>query len=155
VTRGPPPGKGLKEAKQIASRLGETCENSKGRGTLYDFSIHLSSFTIAVRVRGTKMIAITAEDLVAAYPRDIARIRRVPATPVFIREIWVRTSAGTWQYFLILRDRIVEIPSELPPPEPGKSRLRGNAPGPDPKALPGIVPAAEHTYTCPFLGPPK
>ena len=155
MTRGPPSGKGLREAKEIASRIGETCENSKGRGTFYDFSIHLSWVTIGVRIRGTKLIAITADDLLAAYPRDVVRIRRVPATPVFIRMIWVRTSAETWQFFLVLHDRIVEILPLLPPPEPGKSRLRGNAPGPDPAALPGMVPAAEHTFTCPFLGPPK
>lgn len=155
MTRGPPSGKGLKEAKEIASRLGETCGNTKGRGMFYDFSIHLNSVTIGVRVRGTKLVAITADDLPTVYPRDISRIRRIPATPVFIREIWVRTSAETWQYFLILRDRIVEIPLKLPPPEPGESRLRGNSPGPDMAALPGMIPAAEHTYTCPFLGPPK
>lgn len=155
MTRGPPPGKGLKEAKEIASRLGETCENTKGRGTLYDFSIHLNSVTIGVRVRGTKLVAITADELPTAYPRDIACIRRIPATPVFIREIWIRTSAETWQYFLVLPDRIVEIPLEMPHPEPGKSRLRGNAPGPDLAALPDMIPATERTYTCPFLGPPK
>ena len=153
MTRGRPSGRGLKEAKEIASRLGEICENAKGRGTLYDFSIHLSSLTIAIRVRGTRLIAIPAEDLPTAYPRDIAWIRRVPVTPVFIRMIWIRTSAETWQYFLIQNDRIMEIPPLVPPPEPGRSRLRGNAPGPDPASFPVSIPAADRMFTCPLLAP--
>jgi len=153
MTRGPPPGIGLKEAKEIASRQGELCENTKGRGMLYDFSIHLNSLTISVRVRRTRLIAITPEDLLATYPRDITRIRRVPATPVFIREIWVRTSAATWQFFFVLADRIVEIPRATLPPDAGNPR-RGDSPGPDRSKIAGI-PVDKKNFVCPFLGPSK
>ena len=155
MTRGRPPGIGMKEAKEIAGRQGDLCQNTKGRGLLYDFTIHLLMLTICVRVRRTRLIAITSEDLLTAYPRDVARIRRVPATPVCIREIWVRSDAGTWQYFLVLDDRIVEIPGEILQQNGGDRYLRGDAPGPDRSALPGISPATGREFVCPFMVPSK
>lgn len=156
MTRGPPPGVGLKEAKALACRQGKFCQNTKGRGILYDFAVYLAFFTIHVRVRRTRMIAITPAEVLFAYGRDIARLRRVPATAVSLRELWVRTSVGTWQYFLVLDDQIVEIPAEaMPENVDNDRRLREDAPLPDRSTLPGIRPAPERAFVCPFMGPPK
>lgn len=142
----------MREAKAIAARQGRVCQNAKGRGLLYDFTVHLPHLTIAVRVRRTRLVAVGAEDLVPAYPRDIARLRRVPQTPVLIRELWVRTSCGTWQYFLVLDDRILEIPAEVMTDASVTRRLREDFPGPDRAPVAGAVPPAERPV-CPFLVP--
>ncbi len=43
------------------------------------------------------------------YQREIAHIHRVPLTVVTAREFWVRHPNGTWQFFLIRHDSVIEI----------------------------------------------
>jgi len=156
MTRGPPPGVGLKEARALANRQGKFCQNTTGRGILYDFAIYLAFVTIHVRVRRTRMISITPAEVLFAYERDIARIRRVPATAVSLRELWVRTSLGTWQFFLVLDDRIVEIPAEAMPENADNGRhLREDAPLPDRSTFPNMSSPRGGAFVCPFMGPPK
>ncbi|MGD0079083.1 MAG: hypothetical protein ABSB80_00365 [Methanoregula sp.] len=156
MTRGRPPDQALREAKAIARRQGKLCENSRGRGLLYDFAIHLAFLTIYVQVRRMKTVASTAEDILSACARDIARIRRVPATAVLIRELWVRSPTGTWRYFLVLDDLLVEIPPEAMPENMAGSRLlKEEAPGPDRSSLPGGAPVVGEGYYCPFMVPSK
>jgi len=156
MTKGRPPLQALKEAKTIAKRQGELCQNTKGRGILYDFAVYLALVTIHVRVRRTRMIAITPAEVLSAYGRDITRLRRVPATAVSIRELWVRTSAATWQYFLVLDDQIVEIPAEAMPENTDSDRhLREDALLPDRSTLPGMSPKKGGTFVCPFMGSQK
>jgi hypothetical protein len=147
---------GLKEAKALANRQGKFCQNTKGRGILYDFAVYLALVTIHVRVRRTRMIAITPAEVLFAYGRDITRLRRVPATAVSLRELWVRTSAATWQYFLVLDDQIAEIPAEAMPENADNGRhLREDALLPDRSALPGTSSPKRGTIVCPFMGLPK
>jgi len=156
MTRGPPPGVALREAQTLASRQGPFCQNTKGRGILYDFAIYLALVTVHVRVRRTRMIAISPAEVLEAYGRDIARLRRIPATAVSLRELWVRTSLGTWQYFLVLDDQIVEIPAQAMPENAGDDRhLREDALLPDRSTLPGMSSPHGETFVCPFTGLPK
>ena len=41
--------------------------------------------------------------------REIIRLRKVSLTAVVARELWVRSPRGSWQFFRILADRIIEI----------------------------------------------
>ena len=156
MTRGRPPDQALKEAKAIARRQGKLCENTRGRGLLYDFAIHLAFLTIYIQVRRMKTAAETADDILSVCARDIARIRRVPATAVLIRELWARSPAGAWRYFLVLDDLLVEIPAEAMPENMAGSRLlKEDAPGPDRSSLPGGTPVVRGGYYCPFMVPSK
>ena len=53
MARGRPPAPALQEAKTIALRQGTIGENTKGRGLLYDFTIHFMVVTIEVSIRWT------------------------------------------------------------------------------------------------------
>jgi hypothetical protein len=153
MTRGRPPYQALREAKAIALRQGRLCENTKGQGLLYDFSIHLALLTICVRIKRVKTPGHAHEEIISACQRDIIALRKVPATPVHIRELWVRSSAGGWQYFLVLDDLIVEIPPEaLPENMAGAKAIRGNAPGPA-RASAAVEHVPGGKYYCPFMVP--
>lgn len=153
MARGRPPGQALKEAKAIALRQGgKICENTKGRGLLYDFTIHFMLVTIAVAVKRTRVVTSDHTQILAGCKKEIARLRRVPASSVFVRELWVRSPIGTWQYFLVLDDLLVEIPPHLlPGNKTGERKLREDAPGPDRSVIPGGVPAAISGFVCPFM----
>jgi hypothetical protein len=154
MTRGRPPDQALREARTIARRQGKLCENTRGRGLLYDFALHLALLTIYVRVKRTRLVAPTMDDVLTIAKRDIARMRRIPATSVLVRELWVRGSAGTWQFWLVLDDRIVEIPAEAMPEALAKTRrLREDAPGP--ARSPEITLIVRGGFVCPFMASAK
>jgi len=156
MTRGRPPNQAITEAMGIAARQGRVCRNYKERGLLYDFTIHLALITICVQVKRIRATDGDMDRILSACHREIVRIRQVPATAVFLRELWVRSPAGVWQYFLVLDDRIVEIPKEAMPESPAGSRLlREKAPGPDRSSVTGEAPDPKGRYFCPFMRPPK
>ncbi|MCX6692264.1 MAG: hypothetical protein NTW33_09530, partial [Methanoregula sp.] len=43
------------------------------------------------------------------YEREIKHLARIPPTSVAAREFRVRSPRGIWQFFLIEKDRVVEI----------------------------------------------
>ncbi|MFA4875880.1 MAG: hypothetical protein WC586_00575 [Methanoregula sp.] len=152
MNRGRPPGQALKEAKAIALRQGKICENTKSRGILYDFTIHFMLVTIAVSVKRTRVVVSDHAQILASCKNEITRLRRIPASSVFVRELWVRSPIGTWQFFLVLDDLLVEIPPYLlPGNHAGIRQLREAAPGPDRSMLPGGMPAAISGFVCPFM----
>lgn len=153
MTRGRPPGQALREAKIIAKRQGKLCENTPGRGILYDFAIHLALALIYVRIKRIKREARTIEDIINACASDIARLRCIPPTAGLIRELWVRTPKGTWRFFAILDDRITEIPPEALPENFQARPLRENAPGPDQSTVSAIFPVPRERFICPFTMP--
>ncbi|MDD1693372.1 MAG: hypothetical protein LUQ71_01480 [Methanoregula sp.] len=154
MTRGRPPGQALREAKTIAKRQGKLCENTQGRGILYDFAIHLALALIYVRIKRIRREARTIEDIIDACASDIARLRRIPPTAGLIRELWVRTPKGTWRFFALLDDRITEIPPEsLPENFRVRQPLRENAPGPDRSSVTAGFPVQRERFICPFTMP--
>lgn len=150
MTKGRPPYQALKEAKAIAARQGELCENTKGRGLLYDFAIHLALLIIYVRVKRTKFVLHTIEEIVEACRPEIRNLRSVPATPGLACELWVRMPNGTWRFFIVTRDRITEIPPGSRPDNGCEQPLKGNAPGPDQSAVAGAMPVRWERFVCPF-----
>lgn len=153
MTRGRPPGQALREAKTIAKRQGKLCENTLGRGILYDFAIHLALALIYVRIKRIKREARTIEEIINACGSDIARLRLIPPTAGLIRELWVRTPKGTWRFFAIVEDRITEIPPESLPDNFRDRPLRENAPGPDQSTLSAAYPVPQERFICPFTMP--
>ena len=152
MNRGRPPGQALKEAKAIALRQAKICENTKGRGLFYDFTIHFMLVTIAVSVKRTRVVVSDHAQILTSCKKEIAQLRKVPASSVFVRELWVRSPVGTWQFFLVLDDLLVEIPPDLLPGNgTGKRQIKDAAPGPDRSVLPGGVPAAISGFVCPFM----
>ena len=150
MTKGRPPLQALGEAKTIAKRQGELCENTKGRGLLYDFAIHLALMLIYVRVKRLKYEAHTIEEILVACKLDIARLRRVPPTAGLFCELWVRNPNGTWRFFIIRDDLLVEIPPESPLDNSCARPIKENAPGPNRSIVSATFPIHREGFVCPF-----
>ena len=154
MTRGPWPQQALREAKIIAARQGSVCENTTGRGILYDFAIHLALAIIYVRVRRINREIRIYSDIDAACTDDINRLREIPATAGLVRELWIRSPKGTWQFFIVLDNEIVRIPPESMPEYAFARPLRENSPGPDQAAAGARFPIRREEFVCPFTVPP-
>ncbi len=109
MTRGNPPKTALDEAKAIASRRGGFLLIPGKRGDSFDLIIFEEFRTIFVKVKRSLTNFSWPREVLHQYEREIAHVHRVPLTTVTAREFWVRHPNGTWQFFLIRHDSIIEI----------------------------------------------
>ena len=109
MTRGRSPNTALAEAEAIAGRRGEVRLVPGKRGDGFDLIIFEEHRTIFVRMKRSLTTFTWPLEVLHQYQREIAHKHRVPLTVVTAREFWVRHPNGTWQFFLIRYDSIIEI----------------------------------------------
>ena len=109
MTRGRPPRQAIREAIAIAGKIGAVIDGSGLRGSSADLTIFCAHVTIFVGIRRTRIYINSILDIIDKYRDDLVRLRAIPLTGVVLRELWVRSPNGNWQYFRILKDGIIEI----------------------------------------------
>ncbi|MCX6698326.1 MAG: hypothetical protein NTV68_00125 [Methanomicrobiales archaeon] len=109
MTRGKVPSTALAEAEVIAGRRGEVRLVPGKRGDSFDLIIFEEHRTIFVKVKRSVTKFSWPLEVLHQYQREIAHVHRIPLTVVTAREFWVRHPNGTWQFFLIRHDSIIEI----------------------------------------------
>ncbi len=130
MTRGPLPKKAITKAREIGLDRGILLDAGDLEESHYEFSLFCPGSTVYVHVRRIRRHVTTPEEVKEEFGEDIGRIRRVPETPVASREIWVLSPWGSWQFFRIYNDSVVEIRRDGAP-------VIGPAPG-------GTLPAAKN-----------
>ena len=124
MTRGPLPKKAITKAREIALDRGILLDTGDLADSHYEFSLFCPGSTVYVHIRRIRRHVATPQDIEQEYGEDVGRIRRVPETPVASREIWVLSPWGTWQFFRVHNDCLVEIRRDGAPaagPAPGST----------------------------------
>jgi len=109
MTRGRKPIKALTEAEQIARKRGAVQVIPCARTNPFDLIIFEPHRNVFVKVKRSQTSFVYALEILHHYQRDIASLHRVALTSVTAREFWVRSPNGTWQFFLIRHDSVLEI----------------------------------------------
>jgi hypothetical protein len=109
MSKGRRPRKAIDEAKDIAGGRGDVEELVSKRGAAFDFIINEPDRVVYVKVKRSQSSFTYALEVLHKYQREIASLHRVALTNVTAREFWVRAPDGTWQFFLIRHDSILEI----------------------------------------------
>ncbi len=109
MTRGRRPRNAIDEAVEIASRRGDVEQVSGKRGIAFDFIIIEKDRVVFVKVKRSQTSFTYVMDVLFRYQRDLATLHRVALTHVTAREFWVRSPDGTWQFFLVRHDSVLEI----------------------------------------------
>ncbi|MDO9326549.1 MAG: hypothetical protein Q7T80_16485 [Methanoregula sp.] len=109
MTKGRRPLNALNEALEIAGRRGSVEEVAGKRGRRFDFIICEPDRDVFVKVIRSQTSFTFVLECLHRYQREIASLHQVALTRVTAREFWVRSPNGTWQFFLILHDSILEI----------------------------------------------
>jgi len=109
MTRGRPPRQAIREAKAIAEKLGTIVEIPCSSGSPADLMIFCTHVTFYIRVKRTRSHISDIADIVGKYKKELLFLCTIPLTDVAIRELWVRSPRGSWQYFRLLKDGIMEI----------------------------------------------
>ena len=112
MIRGPLPHEAIRQARRLASERGTVMDRDLFQRARLGFIIFCMSLTVFVRIRRSRSHILRPEDLAAAFPADVRLLRNIPLTAVVARELWLLAPWGTWQYFRILDDRIIEIRSD-------------------------------------------
>lgn len=124
MSRGRRPHVALGEAEDIAAKRGEVRVFPGSRGDSFDLMIFEAFRTVFVKVKRSLTKFSWPMEILHQYQREVAHVHRVPLTAVTAREFWLRHPNGTWQFFLIRHDSVVEVradgtftpPAELPVP---------------------------------------
>jgi hypothetical protein len=156
MTRGRPPVKAVKEAIGMAKSRGGVWEVPENAGLPFDFVIFSLFCTWFVKIRHTRSNVSAPEEILNLCNAVIREFRMMPESAVSARELWTLSPHGTWQFFRITADAIIEIRSDgsmipgtgtsLPDPHP----ILPGGPGiPGPGK--GVLPPVPWSTTCHYL----
>ena len=120
MTRGPRPHKALSEAIPIAKARGIIQLAMSGPERVFDIAIISKIPVTFARVMFAPEILATTRQLADDFKEEIAQLRIIARNAAITAELWLRSKHGTWRFFLVTPDSLVEIDRE------GKPLLAGS-----------------------------
>jgi hypothetical protein len=112
MTRGPRAHRALADAIPIAKARGLIQMAMGGPERIYDISIISKIPIIFASVAFAPKILASVPELVEYYRKDLARLRVIARDASVIIELWIRSRHGTWRFFQVTPDTLVEIDRE-------------------------------------------
>jgi hypothetical protein len=109
MSRGPPSRRALAEAIPIAHRRGTIQIAGRGPENLYDFTI-VSAIPVAfVRVSYCTRIHAPVAEFMMEFLDELLQLRMVTRHDAISRELWLRSRHGTWRFFRLTSEYLVEL----------------------------------------------
>jgi hypothetical protein len=107
--RGRPPGQTLKDAITLAFLRGmvQVCVNDPER--VFDFTITRTVPISFVKVRFCPKVLDTIAMIAEDFKEDIRLLRFVTNDPTISLELWLRSRYGTWRFFRVNGESVIEI----------------------------------------------
>jgi hypothetical protein len=109
MSRGPYPGRTLADALPIAAIRGTVHMVRLARGSLYDIVISTAVPVAFVRVKYADRILLTLAEAEVFYCETIIGLRAIVSTENISRELWLRSRHGTWRFFRVTGNGLVEL----------------------------------------------
>jgi hypothetical protein len=109
MSQGRRPLNALDEAVEIAEQRGSVEQVSGRRNNAFDFIIIEEFRTVFVKVKRSQTSFTYPLEILCRYPREVASLHRVALTRATVREFWCRAPDGSWQFFLVRHDSVVEV----------------------------------------------
>ena len=115
MSRGPPSHRALADAIPIARQRGTIQTAGRGPEKLYDFTI-VSVLPVAfVRVTYCARIHAPVAELAMEFQDILIRLRSITRHEAISRELWLRSRHGTWRYFRLIADYLIELSKDGQP----------------------------------------
>ena len=112
MSRGPRPHRALAEAIPIAKARGIIQLTMSGPERIYDISIISKIPVTFSRVMFAPAILATILQLAEEFKEEIAQLRLIARDTAITAELWIRSKHGTWRFFLVTPNSLVEIDRE-------------------------------------------
>lgn len=157
MTRGPQPQKAIQKAHDIGSRRGTVINALYASENLIDLTVFCAYVTVFVKVKRSRSNIRDLRDIMAQYPREIMQLRKIPQTVVAYRELWVLSPHGSWSYYRIYDDAIVEVRCDgtvITGSGRDAAQKTISSPGPAdvPPEVTNTTPSPGTGFICPFMG---
>ena len=112
MTRGPRPHRALVDAIPIAKARGIVQLALSGPERVFDIAI-ISKVPVAfARVMFAPAILATTRQLADDFKEEIAQLRIIARDAAITAKLWLRSKHGTWRFFLVTPNSLVEIDRE-------------------------------------------
>ncbi len=109
MSRGPRPHRALAEAIPIAKARGIIQLELGGPERVFDIAIISKVPITFARVMFAPEILATIQQLADDFREEIAHLRIIARDAAITAELWLRSRHGTWRFFLVTPDTLVEI----------------------------------------------
>ncbi len=109
MTRGPRPHRALAEAIPIAKARGIVQLALSGPERVFDIAIISKVPVTFARVMFAPEILATTQQLADDFKEEIAQLRIIARDAAITAELWIRSKHGTWRFFLVTPNSLVEI----------------------------------------------
>ena len=121
VSRGPRPHRALSEAIPIAKDRGIIQLAGLNPERIYDISIVSKIPVTFARVMFAPSILATIQELAEDFKDEIARLRIIARDAAVTAELWLRSRHGTWRFFVVTANTLVEIDRDGKPVVSGQT----------------------------------
>ncbi len=109
MSRGSRPHRALAEAIPIAQVRGIIQMSGLGPERVFDIAI-ISKVPVAfARVMFAPEILATIQQFADDFKEEIAQLRIIARDAAITAELWLRSKHGTWRFFLVTPNSLVEI----------------------------------------------
>jgi hypothetical protein len=112
MSRGPRPHRALEEAVPIAKARGIVQMTLSGPERVFDIAIISKVPVTFARVMFAPAILATIQELTDEFKEEVAQLRLVARDAAITAELWLRSKHGTWRFFLVTPNSLVEIDRE-------------------------------------------
>jgi hypothetical protein len=112
MTRGPRPHRALTEAIPIAKARGLVQLALSGPERVFDIAIISKVPVTFARVMFAPEILATIQKFADDFKEEIAQLRVIARDAAITVELWLRSKHGTWRFFLVTPNSLVEIDRE-------------------------------------------
>ncbi|MFA4823896.1 MAG: hypothetical protein WC593_01925 [Methanoregula sp.] len=109
MSRGPPSRRALADAIPIARQRGAIQVAGRGPEKLYDFTIVSVLPVVFVRVSYCAHIHAPAAELAGEFKDCLDRLCLITKHESISRELWLRSRHGTWRFFRLIAECLVEL----------------------------------------------
>jgi hypothetical protein len=109
MTRGPRPHRALAEAIPIAKARGIIQMAQSEPERVFDIAIISKVPVTFARIMFAPSILATIQKLADDFKEEIAQLRIIGRDAAITAELWLRSKHGTWRFFLVTPNSLVEI----------------------------------------------
>jgi hypothetical protein len=109
MSRGPSPRRALADAIPLAEKRGTVQHIPDGPEKLCDFVIWSAVPVAFVRVKRAERILASLPAIAQEFHEPITGLRLVASSVTISRELWPRSRHGTWRFFRVTGDGIIEL----------------------------------------------
>jgi hypothetical protein len=112
MTRGRPSLRAIEEGVGVAAKRGVVIEINPLKKSPFDLYIIRPNDVVAVKVKRVRSCIRETKEVSMMFKSEITEIRTQQLPTLVQRELWILAPWGTWQFFLIMDDRIIEISAD-------------------------------------------